>query len=166
MVSDIYAKRGDALLIEAKARINSDIAQLASMQLFQHGELVAETFSDKAGNSMSLTHRTQVDGGSWFVLKASAKNNPNSENIVALSAPIYIYADGMGFCKPSVIPQLVSEIKERLKNLFSRDIDDDIWQKNKSLLQQRVDAANLKYDELMALVAVGDCNAHYKQDPQ
>ena len=157
MGSEVYVRSGDLLEIKATATINPEIANLERIQLFRQGEMLAEAVSKNGTNKLHLTREIRANHGSWFVLKAQAKQGDQGENIVALTAPIYVYSDGNGFCKPSEIPSIVKRMRQRLQQLLASDIDDEHWQENKMLLQRRVDEVNKKYTELVSRAEEKKC---------
>ena len=149
--SDVYVAKGGLLKIHAKAVISPSISSLKSIQLFQQGEIVAETLFKNGVNELHLTHEIRSDRGSWFVIKALAKNKADLEDLVAISAPIYVHSDGHGFCDLSKISSIVTKMRKLLKQLVAEKISDIYWQNNKPVLQQRIVDVNNKYDELEAL---------------
>ena len=103
--------------------------------------------------------------GSWFVVRAQGKN----KNIVALSAPIYIYAADSGFCKPSVIPSIITKLKQQMQEILVSNVDGEyeswdsfssgakIWPENKDLLKRRIGETVKKYNEILALSDMQRC---------
>ena len=147
--SDVYVRKGELLMIDAKVAISPDISQLERLQLIQQGEVVAETVFEEGATELHLKHKVRADYGSWFVLKAHAKKSNSKENMIAISAPIYVNSGGDGFCKPSAIPSIVAKMKMLLQGLLVKDIKSQYWRENKIHLQRRVDEVNSKYDELI-----------------
>ena len=82
---------------------------------------------------------------------------------MAISAPIYVYANGFGFCKPSAVPSLVDKFQKQLQEILVQSIKNhaepwDVlnykeiyWPKNKILLKNRIDKANGKYNNILIL---------------
>lgn len=173
MGSDIHAKKGDVLTIVASAMINPDIDYLDKIQVIQNGEIIAEVTSTKGDEMLSLKHNLQVDHGSWFVLRAQGKQKAPGRNIIALSGPIYVFDDGGGFCKLSAVPSIVEELKDQMQKMLAIPVENQpiiskedtwdpslkYWENVKKALRDRVNGANEKYDEIVALAENNICNS-------
>ena len=163
--SELRVARGERLFIDAKAFINSDIDLLEKIELIQQGEVVATESLQKGAAELNLNHQVDAGDGSWFVVRAQGKN----KNIVALSAPIYIYAADSGFCKPSVIPSIITKLKQQMQEILVSNVDGEyeswdsfssgakIWPENKDLLKRRIGETVKKYNEILALSDMQRC---------
>ena len=166
MGSDVQVANGDTLVIKAAAAINPDVGKLDRIELIQQGVVVSEVIADKNLEELHLQHTVSLKHGSWFMVRAQGKkSHSNDMNIVAISAPIYVYASGSGFCKPSEIPFILGEFQKQLQSALIRPVDDYIetepwdswedrvkyWPSNKTLLANRIDKGSRKYDFILSL---------------
>lgn len=171
MGADVRVKKGSLLTIEARATLNPDIDQLDRIELIQQGEIVAKASSKEGAGELRLKHEIRAEQGSWFVLRAQGKQEKLRENVVAVSAPVYVYVDGNGFCKTSAVPSIVAEQKEQLQKMLVSIIEEQYdfeawdtweprvkyWPTNKILLQKRIEDVNRKYDDLVTRAGEQSC---------
>jgi hypothetical protein len=167
MGEDVRVEAGDTLNIRATATLNPDLGQLESFELIQQGDVIVERSVGDNSQKMHLQHTLKMERGSWFVIKAQGQRL--GQPLVAISAPIYVYANGLGFCKPSSIPSLVDKYQQQLQDILVQSIDVHaepwsvqdhkkiVWPKNKIILQDRIDQTNGKYNAILTLAKKGRC---------
>jgi len=169
MGSKLELKSGDKLEIRAKASINPDVDLLHRLELIEQGDVVKAVSSKSGAEELGLKLTAKVHRGTWYVLRAYGSSEVKSElpipsgRTVALSAPIFIDADGRKFWKPSAVPFIVERVKQDLQKVLVSPKDNpdpdepwdraepDIatWDVQKIFLQQRVAEASAKYDVLL-----------------
>lgn len=179
MGSKIAIKSGDVLSIAATATMNPDIDRLHKLELIEQGEVVAQATSEEGAERLELNHHAKVAHGTWLVLKASGSNSRSQlegasfggTTVAAVSAPIYVYVDGSGFCKPAAVPGIVADLKEQLQKIVAADVANEFemepwdtleprkkyWASQKVLLQERISTAGKTYDDLLSRAGRQQC---------
>ena len=158
------------LTVNAVATMNPDIDRLRQLELFEQGDVVAHATSTRGAQKLALSFRVKATHGTWFVLKASGEDRQTQPggsagggSVVALSAPIYVYVDHSGFCKPTAVPGVVTDLKEQLRKIVSVDVAKEFelepsitleprtkyWSSQKDLLQKRINTTNRIYDDIL-----------------
>ncbi|MBI4166189.1 MAG: CehA/McbA family metallohydrolase [Acidobacteria bacterium] len=161
--SEIHVKSGEPLAIKAKASINPDIDALSSLELIEQGEAVKTASSGSGAPEMELRHDLTAKHGTWFVLRARGKN----PDVIALSAPIYVFVDGQSFWKRSEVPSIVAKLKSQMQEILrpnpleteategyeTQETFAKYWDAQQGLLKERIDQANAIYDDLVRRAA-------------
>lgn len=169
--SDVKVEHGDILSISAKAALNPDIGKLDKIELIQQGEVVSVLSAENDARDIVLQSRVPITTGSWFVVRAQGKKIVTGETIVAISAPIYVYAGGKGFCKISAVLPIVERFQKQLDERLDQPLayyaeaepwdvwglKTKYWPKNKILLEKRIDKVNRKYSSILALARQQRC---------
>lgn len=172
MGSDVHVSQGETLSITTSGALNPDIGLLEKIELYQQGELIAYSTSEEGSQELMLNRELYASQGGWFVVKAIGKKNKNTLRPVAVSAPVYVYVDGNGFCKLPDVPSIVEKQNANIQKLlhaipenhvYSYDFPLSLalrnkhWPKNLPHLKTRVEQANLKYKHLLSLASKGRC---------
>jgi len=154
--TEVHVKKGEPMVIRAKASINQDIDALSSLDLIEQGETLKTVSAHGGASEIELHHDLQAKHGTWFVLRAHGKN----PDVIALTAPIYVIVDGQSFWKRAEVPSIVAKLKSQMQAIvapnqletteaweaqtpFSR-----YWEGQSGALKERIDRANAIYDEL------------------
>jgi len=159
--SHLHLHKGDAITIAANAAMNPDFDSLHELQLIEQGSVVKTVTSKQGSEKLQLTLQRSADHGTWFVLRAYGRRNGFQQNVVAMSAPIYVDVDG-GFWKPSAVPEIVTRLDQDLEKVLvspQENVDPiemwettaaDIqqWDAQRELLRQRVQRARDVYSDL------------------
>lgn len=159
---ELRVERGARLTIEAEASLNPDIDQLSRLELLVHGEVVR---SEPAGGRDRVRLRTEItaDRSMWLAVRALGARQERRDSIVAHSAATIVTVDDQPFWKPEAVPELVALQRAQLQELMSARIapDDDLepwetrylllqqWERQRSLLESRVEEADARYRELL-----------------
>jgi len=157
--SEIHVKKGEPLMVEAKASINPDLGALSELDLIEQGDPV-KTVSSKAGAPALHLHDALVaQHGAWFVLRVRGKGDA----VLALSAPIYVSVDGQRFWKPSAVPSIVAKLKSQMSEVLKPNPTEEggeewltmqaavtqQWNAQWDALKARIDQASAIYDDLV-----------------
>lgn len=164
------------LRIEAKALLNPDVGVLETLELVQHGEVIASAQAKNTGDSLVLNHSLQADQGSWVLIKAQGRmagqghSDEQPVPLFAVSAPVYISVNGQGFCRPAEVPGIVAKLRATVEETLTAlpasvysfphaaRLTAKAWPEQAAVLRQtRVKAANQRYDTLVSLAAEGRC---------
>jgi hypothetical protein len=179
MGSEIRIKPGDMLTITAVATLNPDIDRLRKLELLEQGDLVAAADSDKGAGRLELVHRVKATHGTWFVLRASGGNGrtqTEGSSVAAVSAPVYVDVEGSGFCKPTAVAAIVADLKGQLQQIVAVDVAKEFemepwvtqeprtkyWPSQKALLQERINATDKIYDDILRRAGRQECIAEGK----
>jgi hypothetical protein len=159
MGSDLHLEAGAPLIIEASASMNPDYGDLTSLELIEQGDVVRKNSRARSDKSeIALDYRKITKNSTWYVLRARGSR----PNVVALSAPIYVEADGQSFWERAEVPQIVARLKTAMSEMLSVEGDEimnepweiraalrRVWQDNRSALEERVEQVNAIYDALV-----------------
>jgi hypothetical protein len=162
MGSEIRVKNGDPLMIRARAEINPDMGAISWLELIEQGGPVKVTSSEKGAPALQLDCDLPAKHGTWFVVRA---HGPNKE-ILAESAPIYVFVDGQGFWSPAEVPAIVAKLKRRMQALLgpyqveaccedweTREPNEKYWDAQQGALMERIHQAAAIYDDLVKRAA-------------
>lgn len=153
MGSEIHLRRGEPLVIKAEASINPDVDVLSSLELIEQGDSLREISPRGGARKIELRADLKAKNGTWFVVRARGRN----PNVVAISAPIYVLVDGERFWKRDAVPSIVARMKRKLQGVLESEQTEMTgggeafarhWDAQKSQLEQRVQKAEMAYDEL------------------
>ena len=171
--SELHLKTGDKIVIEASASINPDIDFLGSLELIEQGEVIkAVTAESLSETKLVLRYETTAQHGSWFVVRASGKEQRKfrAERYwygegpakAAISGAAYVYVDGENFWKPSEVPAIVEQLKLDMAQMMapaseitppdawkSLELTLQTWGGQKPLLEKRIEEVMPIYDDLL-----------------
>jgi hypothetical protein len=122
--------------------------------------------------TLRLRYITTAEHGTWFVIRANGKRPAENDAWggkmegsakVAVSGAIYLCVDGKRFWKPSAVPAIVDQMKDRLELLLmtpdtgqetpaweTRKPTIALWKSQEPLLKQRIDEVMPIYERLAA----------------
>jgi hypothetical protein len=155
--SELRVKSGDLLSVTAKASMNPDVGALQSLELIEQGEVVKVVSSQSAAAELELGYEIHAKHGTWLILRARGR----SSDLVALSAPIYVFVDGQSFWKRSEVPSIVAMLKTKMQTVFQpseADMEEGeeaqkafaaYWEGQQGFLKARIERASAFYDELV-----------------
>jgi hypothetical protein len=143
-----------------------------------HGDVIA-TASGRGGDRAELNEVLTADESMWVAVRAFGEQEVPERGgfrryaALAHSAPIYVIVDDQPFWKTEAVPQLVAEQRQILNDLISAPVDPvgDLeawetlselamqWNRQRNLLRPRVEAADAKYQEILAQAAVRTSSA-------
>jgi hypothetical protein len=159
--SEISLERDETLRIKGSASLNPDFGALASVDLIEQGNVVKRVLRHRDA-PINLDYKVNAKHSTWYVLKARGAK----ENVVALSAPIYVSVDGQPFWKQSEVSSIVARLKASMAIMLASEVPEDdneelestkplaeVWHTNEGMLKARVDQANAKLEELMKRAA-------------
>ncbi len=162
---ELRVERGTRLQIEAEASLNPDVDQLDRLELLVHGEVVT---SVPAGGRDRVRLRTEItaDRSMWLAVRALGQRQERRDTIVAHSAATVVIVDDEPFWKPEAVPELVALQRAQLQELMTARIapDDDLepwetrylllqqWERQRLLLEARVEEADARYGDLLERV--------------
>ena len=162
---ELQVERGARLQIEAEASLNPDVDPLDRLELLVHGEVVA---SELAGGRDRVRLRTEItaDRSMWLAVRALGQRQERRDAIVAHSAATVVTVDDEPFWKPEAVPELVALQRAQLQELMAARIvpDDDLepwetrylllqqWERQRALLEPRVEEADALYRDLLERV--------------
>jgi hypothetical protein len=165
MGEELRVDRGSELTVVAEALLNPDIDKLSRLELLVHGDVVATANVERQGQDRIYLRTTLTANRSvWIAVRAFGERDGPQNMTVAHSAPIYVVVDGQPFWKLEAVPELVQSQRAQLEQLLSTPIDPnqdlepwetrsllvEQWEKQRSVIKQRVDEANARYDQLLA----------------
>ena len=169
MGDEISLSSGERISINAEASINPDIDRLDRIELIEQGEVIREVISDAGSDVLKLSHELTAEHGTWFVVRAYGKNQQSGDgSVAAVSAPIYVSVDGQRTWKHDQVPALANKMKSELDRFASLTLESagrldewfetrrpwtSDWSSQQQLLQERIQQAQAKYDELIQLSA-------------
>jgi len=162
---ELRVERGARLQIEAEASLNPDVDQLDRLELLVHGEVVT---SEPAGGLDRVRLRTEItaDRSMWLAVRALGQRQERRDTIIAHSAATVVIVDDEPFWKPEAVPELVALQRAQLQELMAARIapDDDLepwetrylllqqWERQRALLEPRVEEADARYRDLLERV--------------
>ena len=169
MGSEVRVSRGARLDVSALAQLNPDMDRLGRIELVAHGEVIASV-SANGGDRAELNEVLTADESMWVAVRAFGEQEVPEQGPVrryaalAHSAPIYVIVDDQPFWKTEEVPELVAEQRQILNDLISAQVDPvrDLeawetlstlamqWNRQRNLLRPRVEAADAKYQEILA----------------
>lgn len=169
MGDEVSLSSGETISINASASINPDIDRLDRIELVEQGKVISKIISDDGSNVLELSHELTAEHGTWFVVRAYGKNQKSGDgSVAAASAPIYVSVDGQRTWKQGQVVALANNMKYDLDRLVNLTLDSagrldewfetrqpwiSNWSSQQKLLQERVQKAKAKYDELIQLSA-------------
>ncbi len=162
---ELRVEPGARLEIVAEASLNPDVDQLDRLELLVHGEVVA---SEAAGGRDRVRLRTEItaDRSMWLAVRALGQRQERRNSIIAHSAPTMVIVDDEPFWKPEAVPELVARHRAQLQDLMTARIapEDDLepwetrylllqqWERQRALLESRVEEADARYLDLLERV--------------
>lgn len=161
MGAEVRLRRGEPLVVQAKASINPDLDALASLELIEQGEVVKSVSSQGGAPDLEIRHDLPARDGTWFVVRARGKR----PGVIAVSGPIYVFVDGQHFWKRSEVPSIVAKLKSTMEEIFSPNQLEmtepweagepftRYWKAQQGALKERIDQANALYDDLVRRAA-------------
>ena len=169
MGSEVRVSRGARLDVSALAQLNPDMDRLGRIELVAHGEVIA-TVSANGGDRAELDEVLTADESMWLAVRAVGEQAVPEQGPVsryaalAHSAPIYVIVDDQPFWKTEEVADLVAEQRQILADLMSAPVDPvgDLeawetlstlamqWNRQSTLLRRRVEAADAKYQQILA----------------
>ncbi|UCD30100.1 MAG: CehA/McbA family metallohydrolase [Planctomycetota bacterium] len=158
MGEELGIEQGAPLNIEATAVINPTMDKLKQIQLIIHGDTVTTVDLPEGEQSLKLSYQMAAEQSVWMAVKVTCEGK-----LLAHTAPIYVTVDGRRFWKKQAVRKIVATQRQRLRDLIEKPvkpifetwINDTLqteWNKQKSFLEQRVEQANAKYEELLKLL--------------
>jgi hypothetical protein len=158
---------GETISIIASASINPDIDRLDRLELVEQGKVISKVISDGGSDVLELSHELSAEHGTWFVVQAYGKNQKSGDgSVAAVSAPIYVSVDGQRTWKHSQVVALANKMKSELDGLAKLTLESagrldewfetrrpwiSNWSSQHEILQERIQQATDKYDELIKL---------------
>ena len=174
MGREVRVSRGARLNVSALAQLNPDMDRLGRIELVAHDEVIA-TVSANGSDRAQLNEVLTADESMWVAVRAFGEQAVPEQGPVrryaalAHSAPIYVIVDDQPFWKTEEVPELVAEQRQILNDLISAPVDPvgDLeawetlstlamqWNRQRNLLRPRVEAADAKYQEILAQATEG-----------
>ena len=161
MGSALDVKRGQPMRVLASARINPDIDHLDRLELVIHGDVVKSVSAKRGAESLVLSYVMNAGGSQWIAARAYGK-----EQAISHTAPIYVSVDGAGTWSAEKAPAVVEKLRRELESLRDDPIAvhlelepweagpglAELWQAQKPELDQRIDEALLRYQQLLETI--------------
>ena len=175
--AEIDASFDDVIFVSGQAQINPDIGYLESLQLIRNGKVVQDIDVEIEKKNFHFDQALPTGDGGWFVVKAAGRRVSTGEYLVAITAPIYVYADkDVSFCDLEAIPGLVDKYKQQLAAVTLESADHiaeyepwDVWPSRKSqwlrdkaVLNSRIIEAHKKYDLILKKAKESSCYKKYQ----
>jgi hypothetical protein len=160
--------------IEAAARLNPDVGVLETLELVQHGKVIASAVANDNEDTLVLNHSLQADRGSWVLIKAQGRmvghNDQQAVPLFAVSAPVYISVNDQGFCQPAEVPAIIAKLRATVEETLAAlpasaysfphaaRLTEKAWPQQAAVLRQtRVKAVDQRFDSLVSRAAAGRC---------
>jgi hypothetical protein len=106
----------------ARARVRSEVAPVAKLELIVNGQAVAQlnAVAATSGDWLELEHELALDDSSWIAARASSLSPGGKPDAEAHTNPIYVYLDGKTPYRAADLDWLLARLDERIKELSAR----------------------------------------------
>jgi hypothetical protein len=162
MGDELRVKRGARLNIAASAQLNPDVDKLNRLEVVILSDVATAVPAD-GKDRIDVRHELKAEHSMWIAVRAWGERQDPRNMIVAHSAPIYVLVDGEPSWKAAAVPELVAYQRAQLQDLLNAPLDpmEDLepwetrdllvngWDKQRPLIQPRVEEANALYQRLL-----------------
>ena len=149
---------GEAVEINAVARVNPDFDELTRLELVVHGEVIAAE-ATRTGDAIRLQHTLQPEASAWFALRTTGKRGS-----LAHTSPSYILVDrDKRFWKREAVAEISRKYIRALEELRASTPDPaedfelfnteqhilPVWEAGKAALDRQISKAIGVYNDLI-----------------
>ncbi len=106
----------------ARARVRSEVARVANLELIVNGQAVAQlnAVAAASGDWLELEHELTLSDSSWIAARASSVSPGGKPDAEAHTNPVYVYLDGKAPYRAADLDWLLARLDERIKELSAR----------------------------------------------
>jgi hypothetical protein len=163
MGEELKVKKGTRLDLLAEARLNPDVDKLDRLEVIVLGE-TTDAQSAQGKDVVSLKKSLVAERSQWIAVRALGSRQDRRNTTIAHSAPIYVVVDDEPTWSRDAVPEIVGELRDRLRRILTDPIDTPIlgnepwetrltltdqWILQQPLLRPRVDQADALYQKLL-----------------